>query len=385
VWPARLVAGGALAAFAVAILVTATALPGSRTSAEHTGAQRREAPQKNAAVPGGPAPDGGGVSIAWVGDITPGSVHGLPPRDGRVLFSHVRGPLRTPDLTIGNLEGTLSVGGASKCGRPSPACFAFQAPPQNARALRWAGFDVMNLANNHAFDFGATGQEQTIAALRRTGVGHTGRPGQITVVRRRGIRIALVGFAAYPWAASITDLPAARALVARAGRRAEVVIALVHAGAEGADRTHTPEGPEVAFGENRGDTRAFAHAVVDAGADLVLGSGPHVVRGVERYRRRLIAYSLGNFAGWHNFGGGGALSLSGILRVTVGADGMASSGRWLPLRLTGPGVPQPDRTGASLQLAAQLSREDFGSGAGLRPDGRIVRRSPVTEIARRPG
>ena len=110
-----------------------------------------------------------------------------------------------------------------------------------------------------------------------------------------------MGFSPYPWSAPLNDIPAAADLVRRAARRADVVIVLMHAGAEGADQIHTPYGTQYFFGEDRGNVRAFAHAMVKAGADLVFGSGPHVIRGIERYRDRLIAYSLGNFAGWGNF------------------------------------------------------------------------------------
>jgi hypothetical protein len=139
----------------------------------------------------------------------------------------------------------------------------------------------------------------------------------------------------------------------------------MHAGAEGADRTHVPRGTEMAFGENRGDSRAFAHAVIKAGADLVVGSGPHVIRGVERYRGRLIAYSLGNFAGWSNFGLGGTLSESGILKVTLNAAGKPAASHWIPIELTGPGIPELDRSRASRRLAAELSKQDFGRAAGM--------------------
>jgi len=313
-----------------------------------------------------PAPPRGPVTIAWVGDITPGSAMGLPPGDGRVQFARVRRFLRSADLAFGNLEGTYSTGGTSKCGGGGgQGCYAFQAPPDHAPALRRAGFDAVNLANNHAWDYGAAGQAQTTTALRRARVAATGRPGEITVVRRRGLRIALVGFAAYPWANPIGDLGGARALVRRAAARADLVVVAMHAGAEGADQTHVPRGTEMAFGENRGDSRAFAHAVIGAGADLVVGSGPHVIRGVERYRGRLIAYSLGNFAGWSNFGLGGTLSESGILKVTLNAAGRPAASHWIPIHLTGPGIPELDRSRASRKLAAELSKQDFGRAAGM--------------------
>jgi len=241
------------------------------------------------------------VSIAWAGDITPGSSYGLPPDDGRVLFENVRDEVIGADVAIGNLEGTFSVGGTSKC-ETEAVCFSFQAPPENAAALAWAGFDLLNLANNHAFDFGELGQAQTIDALDANDMAHTGRPGRITVVRRRGVRIATVGFAPYPWATDLRDLDAVAELVRRASDEADLVVVLAHLGAEGSDQVHTPVGPELAMGEDRGDTRAFAHVAVDAGADLVLASGPHVLRGIELRNGKLIAYSLGNFAGWHTAG-----------------------------------------------------------------------------------
>jgi len=323
------------------------------------------------------------VSINWVGDITLGSKYGLPPDSGRPMFAAVRDVLRRADLTMGNLEGTLSGGGVSKCPSPAtlptsttttpagpPTCFAFQAPPGNAAALQGAGFDLMNLANNHAFDFGADGQLQTIHALDHYGILHTGRPGAITIVKVRDQKLAVVGFAPYTWSNPF-DLVTASALIRKAAGQADLVIVTMHAGAEGADKIHTPKGSEFAFGENRGETIAFAHTVVDAGADLVLGSGPHVIRGIERYHGRLIAYSLGNFAGYHNFGMGGNLSLSGILHVQLGADGHLIGGSWRSVVLTGPGLPSLDRSHRSAQLVNQLSHEDFDGVYHMDPDGRI--------------
>jgi hypothetical protein len=312
------------------------------------------------------------LSLTWVGDISLSSGYGLPPDPGRSLFAGVKRQLAGSDITVGNLEGTLGSGGGSKCATDKKDCFAFQAPPNYARVLSRAGFDVMNLANNHAFDFGGSGQRQTIAALERHGLAHTGRPGEVVIRRTGGLRVALVGFAPYPWAAELRDIEAARRLVGRARRRADVVVVTMHAGAEGSDQTHTPTGTEVAFGEDRGDTRGFAHAVVRAGADLVLGSGPHVVRGVEAYRGRLIAYSLGNFLGYHTFSTGGTLSLSGILRVKLSSEGRPVAGRWISVLLDGAGVPHVDGANRSARLVRSLSRQDFGGRAyPMSPSGKL--------------
>jgi len=307
----------------------------------------------------------GSVSILWVGDTTPGSYVGLPPGDGDSLYARVKGRIQSAGIATGNLEGTLSTGGSSKCGPggASGNCFAFQAPPRMARGLRRAGFDLMNMANNHAMDFGGGAYQSTVRALSSQKIAWTGAPGRITMLRRNDTKVAFIGFSAYSWSNQVTDLGAAQRLVQRATRTADVVVVLMHAGAEGEDQVHVPHGLEMAFGENRGNTRAFAHAVIDAGADLVLGSGPHVVRGVERYHNRLVAYSLGNFAAKGAFHRGPVSSLSGMLQVQVDAHGRVLWGRWKSLRLQGEGTPTPDRSRASLTLIRRLSKADFGAGA----------------------
>jgi len=301
------------------------------------------------------------LTISAVGDIVMGTPdYGLPSDGGASFFSAVA-PLIRADVAMGNLEGTLATGGSSKCGAGSSNCFAFRTPPSYARWLKRAGFTLMNLANNHGYDFGAEGQRQTVAALDRAGVRHTGRPGEIARLQVRGIRVAVVGFAPYPWANLITDLAATRKQVARAAKGADVVIVMAHVGAEGADQTHTPRGPETYLGEPRGDSRAFVRAAVNAGADLVAMSGPHVMRGMEAYRGRLIAHSLGNFGGYKVFGLGGVLSTSGVLRVTLESDGTFVSGRLRPTELVGAGTPAPG--GDAISLVGGLSRADFGATA----------------------
>jgi len=316
------------------------------------------------------------LTIGWVGDVTPGSRYGLPAQGGRALFANVRRALREPDLMVANLEGTLGVGGVAKCPPGTANCFAFQAPPANANALSDAGIDLVNLANNHSFDYGAEGRRQTLMALTAGHVAFTGLPGDVRVLERRGVRVAFVGFSTYRWTPSMDD---PHALIDQAKAIADVVVVLFHAGAEGSDRTAVPVGRETAFGEDRGDERAFAHAAIDAGADLVLGSGPHVIRGMETYKGRLIAYSLGNFAGAGNFASGGTLSVSGVLTVRVDRRGRMRNGWWRGMTLDGSGAPRPD-AGASRALVAQLSARDFGAAAPrVLASGRI---QPVSAPAR---
>jgi hypothetical protein len=374
---AVLVVVAALALLAGAVVMVSRSWGGGGSGGEvatlKTTPSASQAPSTSPSPPADPSPSPPAViEIGWVGDTTPGSMYGNPPDAGRALFARVRDQLRAPDLMIANLEGTYSTGGTSKCaGSDSSLCFAFQAPPSFAKALPWAGIDLVSLANNHTNDYLESGLDQTVTALEKNGVASTGLPDQITTVDVEGVKVAALGFSPYPWNANINDIPAAESLVKEAAAEADVVVVLMHVGAEGSDKTHTPHGTEYAFGENRGDPRAFAHAVVDAGADLVLGSGPHVIRGIERYRARLIAYSLGNFGGWGNFGTGGTLSLSGLLTVRIDADGRIKGGRWLSLRMDGPGVPVVDPSDESARLVDQLSQADFSNTFTIDASGRI--------------
>ena len=315
----------------------------------------------------------GVVTIAATGDIVMGSTPNLPPDGGRSFFNGVKADL-AGDVVLGNLEGTLSTGGGSKCGSGSTNCYAFQTPPSYAAWLKKAGFTMMNLANNHAYDYGPSGQTQTLAALAKQRLAHTGRPGQITYQQVGEIKVAVAGFASYPWAQQVTNISAARRLVKKAAANADVVIVTMHAGAEGTDHTHVRPGTETYLGENRGNVVAFSHAVVDAGADVVIGHGPHVLRGMEWYKGRLIAYSLGNFAGYKVFALGGPLSLSGILRVTLRGDGGFDSGTLVPTRLVGAGVPALDPSESAHGIVRTLSRQDFGGrGVKVSANGNLTR------------
>ena len=189
-----------------------------------------------------------------------------------------------------------------------------------------------------------------------------GGPGRSRSLRRNGLRVALLGFAPYKWANRLEDIGAAKALVREAASEADLVVVAIHAGAEGSAATHVPHGTETFLGENRGDSRRFAHAVIDAGADLVVGFGPardprhgalsrpadrvfdRQLRGLQelRHRRHALAQRDPH-----------ACELRG--------DGLFVGGRWISLRLDGDALPHPDPANASAHLVAQLSREDFGA------------------------
>jgi poly-gamma-glutamate capsule biosynthesis protein CapA/YwtB (metallophosphatase superfamily) len=319
------------------------------------------------------SPPGPVVTIAAVGDTMLGNTPDLPP-DPQGYFGAVRRELNHgAQIVFGNLEGTLTTAAASKCKAMHARrgeCFAFRDPPGYVRYYKQAGFTIFSDANPHSYDFGAAGQAQTVATIRSAGLAQTGLPGEITVVRAHGIRVAFVAFAPYADTASLLDLPAARALIKRAATQASVVVVYMHAGAEGATASHVTGHEEYFLGEDRGNPEAFAHMAIRSGASLVIASGPHVLRGIQFYRHHLIAYSLANFASYDNFATSGDLGMSVILHVTLSATGAFEHARIYPVQFTGQGQPMPG--GGAIPFVSQLSAQDFGtSAARILPSGVI--------------
>jgi len=344
---------------------------GSAGSARPAATLATAATQRAAALPRKPAA-GASVTLTAVGDMMLGNTPDLPP-DAGTYFRAVRPKLKHgAQIVFGNLEGTLTTATAGKCGSaPSSTCFAFRTPPSFARYFRQAGFTVLNDANNHFHDFGAAGEAQTVRSIHAAGLVQTGLPGQVTRVTVNQIPVAFVAFAPYDYTASLLDLPAGRALIRQAARTARIVVVYMHAGAEGADADHVTGREEIYLGEDRGNPAAFAHMAVDAGASLVIASGPHVLRGLQFYHGHLIAYSLGNFAGYGNFSIHGTMTMSAILRVTLSSSGRFERGRLDPVEFAGTGRPVPG--GGAISLVARLSAADFGaSAARLRSSGVIT-------------
>ncbi|RKN17040.1 CapA family protein [Micromonospora musae] len=314
------------------------------------------------------------VSLSATGDIIMGNApNRLPANGGKGFFNSVTKALAA-DVVMGNLEEPLTVDtGTGKCGADSTRCFQFRAPPEYAAHLREAGFDLLNQANNHGYDYGPKGYQNTQRALEKYDLAHTGAPDQITVVEAEGVKIAVAGFSSYVWSNSLVDIAAAKRVVAKAATMADLVVVQVHMGAEGSDKTRVRPGTEMFLGENRGDPVKFSKAMIDAGADLIVGHGPHVLRGMEFYKGRLIAYSLGNFAG----GGGslsnnGRLGWGGVLKVSLHRDGSWAGGSFTSTYMNGAGKPTMDPDDRGLGLVKQLTGSDFPkTGARFDAAGKI--------------
>ena len=326
-----------------------------------------------------PEPDKSGlrISIASVGDMMIGTdfpKNHLPDDDGVSFLADVAPFLQDADIAFGNLEGVLMEGGepAKKCRNPD-ACYMFRSPTRYAAHYRDAGFDVLGLANNHARDFGEEGRDSSATALQAVGIAASGREGTWSVVEHAELSVAVVNYAVTKNSNMLLDYETAFSWIASLNEEHDIVVVTFHGGAEGADATHVPFAEEECYGEPRGDVVWFARGVVDAGADLVIGHGPHVVRGMERYKDRLIAYSLGNFATYYGISVAGIKGIAPILTTTLDGEGRFIEGSIIStvqLRPSGPSIDPRDR---ALHLVRGLSMEDFGNpGLEFKPDGTVL-------------
>jgi poly-gamma-glutamate capsule biosynthesis protein CapA/YwtB (metallophosphatase superfamily) len=311
----------------------------------------------------------------------------MPPNDGADLLKDVTPILSAADIAFGNMEGPIVDSGISeKCKPPKPPepgkepepirCYAFRMPTRYGKHLKAAGFDVLSVANNHASDFGETGRASTRKTLDSLGIKHAGSNRtqfSTTYLDVKGKKVAFIGFAHNPAQPNVNDLVTARRLVVEADKRADIVVVSFHGGAEGAAFQNVPRRTEMFLGEQRGNLPLFAHTVIDAGADLVLGHGPHVLRGMEIYKDRLIAYSLGNFATYGWFSLKDATALTGILEAHLAADGRFLGGKIHAGRQEGRGIPTLDPTGEAIKKVRALSQTDSGANAPkIADDGTIT-------------
>jgi len=303
----------------------------------------------------------------------------LPDDDGVGFLAAVAPILSQPDVTFGNLEGVLQDGGepVKQC-KNKNICFLFRTPTRYAAYLAQAGFDVMSLANNHARDFGEEGRSSSMTALDAVGIRHSGREGTVASWVANGRRVALIAFAPNVGANSLNDPQIGLPLVTELAGSHDIVIVSFHGGAEGNGAEVLPFAREMYAGEDRGNVVEFARAMVDAGADLVLGHGPHVVRPMELYRDRLIAYSLGNFATYYGISVEGIRGIAPILLCTLDDEGRFVSGRIEATTQIRPAGPTLDATGAVISLLRTLTANAFPDGSlEIHVDGALAIRVPA--------
>lgn len=230
------------------------------------------------------------IILTFAGDCTLGSdenfgYEGTLPavidahqNDYSYVFRNVAPIFKADDLTIVNLEGTFTYRGERQA-----KTYAFRGPPPYARMLAFAGIEAVSLANNHTYDYGEQGYADTVAALSRENIVYFGDQylGRITA---KNVPIGLTGYLGFYADKNLKEQLASDITALKGEGR--LVVVCFHWGVEG---DYMPDG----------DQYELAHYAIDQGADIVIGHHPHVLQGIEFYKGRPIAYSLGNFA----FGG----------------------------------------------------------------------------------
>jgi hypothetical protein len=272
------------------------------------------------------------------------------------------------DVVLLNVEGAIGEGPAPpKCRPGSRNCYAFRQPVSVAAAIRGLADSaaiIGNLANNHAMDAGGAGFEATQGHLASAGVAVTGVDTLATVVvTSRGDSVAFIGFSTAQAGPDPRDLAGVSRHVARAAGQYRRVVVTMHMGAEGASAQRTANETEMYLGENRGNSVAFARAAVDAGASVVIGHGPHVMRASEWWDDALILYSLGNLLTYGPCSMREPNNRGAVACVTLDVEGRVEGAALRSTYQRPPGIVAPDPTGRAAWLVDSLSQLDFPATA----------------------
>ncbi len=310
------------------------------------------------------------IKVMAVGDIMMGTDFPnesyLPP-DGKDPFDDVNIVLKQADILFGNLEGTLTDTGenAKRCSDPSK-CYSFRSPESFGKYLETTGFDVMSIANNHIGDFGPIGIKNTTKTLKRHNIAYAGVFAQeSTIFKKNGITYGFCAFAPNKDCVKIHNLTNAKRIVQELKEKVDIVIVSFHGGAEGTDHTHVTRKTERFYGEDRGNVYLFAHTMIDAGADIILGHGPHVSRAFEVYNNKFIAYSLGNFCTYSRFNLTGIKGYAPIAEIEVDTEGNFIKGKLHSAKQIDEIYPFMDAQQRALKEIKKLTLEDF-------PESRLI-------------
>lgn len=306
------------------------------------------------------------IVITGVGDIMLGStfpdLKRLPPHDNpHLLLENVADTLSDSDITFGNLEGSfLDRGDPWKKCRDTTVCYLFRMPERYVSALTSSGFDILSVANNHFGDFGVPGRTRTKHILDSVGIHYAGLVEHPwSIFRKDSILYGFCAFAPNAGTVNLNDLENAASIVKMLSDTCDIVIVSFHGGAEGADFQHVPKTKETFHGENRGDVYDFAHTMIDNGADIIFGHGPHVTRSIEVYKDRFISYSMGNFCTYGHINLAGPNGLAPIIKISVDYSGRFLSGRIIPVYQPWPGGVKYDYAGKVIHKIRDLMAADF--------------------------
>ena len=311
--------------------------------------------------------------------------------DPASLLAPLRPLFADADIVLINVETAIGQGPTkTKCGPRSKNCYAFRSPPSAAAALRTLGnadaFVIGNVANNHARDAGDIGVDSTIANLHRATVLVTGADTLATaVVLRDGMTVGILGFYAGDMVNDARNIAAVQRHVARAVEQYGTVVVTAHIGAEGIQWQRVGDSTEFFLESriDRGNPVAFGRAALDAGAALVVGHGPHVLRAAEWRGEGLALYSLGNLITYGPFNNAEPINRGAVACADV-APGQVVGADLRPTVQIAPGVVMPDPSQRALQLIDSLSLLDFPETAARVDPWGELRRTTIRDSVSSP-
>ncbi len=303
------------------------------------------------------------IQITAVGDIMFGSNFPtsatLPPDDGKSFMQEYTQDFKSGDIIFGNLEGVFMDSGGKPKGRGNNI-YCFRQPVRYAEIYKNFGFNLLSIANNHMADFGSLGVESTSKTLDALGIPYAGSVAKpFTILTIKNKKIGFAAFSPHNGTANMNDYPAAKAVVQQLKKEVDIVIVSFHGGGEGEKYQHVTRQRELFYSQNRGNVYEFAHTMIDAGADVVLGHGPHVLRGVESYKNKFIAYSLGNFCTYGQFSLKGPNALAALLKININTNGDLLHTEVISGIQVGKGGPIKDPGNQAFLKLKELSNQDF--------------------------
>lgn len=304
------------------------------------------------------------ITILGVGDIMLGT--NFPskrylPENCNILISGIQDITRNADITFGNLEGCISNNASlqKRCKDPKK-CYAFRMPTKFISCISSLGIDVLSIANNHIWDFGIDGVNETKHSLDSAKIKYAGIINNpYTIFEKDSIIYGFCAFSPNKGTVSIHDLKNAKKIISYLDDTCNIVIASFHGGAEGKNHQHVTREAEIYLGENRGNVYQFAHSLIDAGADIIFGHGPHVTRSIDLYKDRFIIYSLGNFCTYGRFNLSGVNGFAPIIKISTNIKGEFLHGKITPIKQVESGIVKIDEKKQAIKKIQELLNSDF--------------------------
>lgn len=308
-------------------------------------------------MPGEKKNDENDIILRFVGDIVlPQQWESHSSLSSSDIFAGVREYLHNADLSFGNLEGVLTTLKVPRRQHEDRRIYNFSFDPNFASLLKHSGFKALNIANNHSHDYGENGYHDTIRHLTAAEIKIIGLKDNVVIEKIKELRIAFIGFSFYPRHNTIQNFNETERLIKEAKSKADFIVVTFHGGTEGSSLAWSENKTEYFRDENRGNTRDFARFAIDAGADAVIGHGPHVIRPIECYKGRPIAHSLGNFVTIGGLSSQGVNGISIIFGIRLKNDGRINALEILPIHQTTHKIPWYDEAHRASGVIKRLSR-----------------------------